>query len=402
MPNKMRMNSISDEMFRVNADGDRDFNKIVASGRLAFAEYIGPKLNKTYPSRLAARNLNYADVAKKHMVDKIMFCAARARAVVGRPAPSSLEEVQNDQTLMKDEIFFKTMAAIDTQVISPIAYRVISDLGGEMMDVHNVAYGGTKELVIPSGEAFLWEDSSPAGGHAAPQNYLYANTVTLTPKAYACNAKMSWPQMVGIDNGLDAGMYYSALLRGFWSKITGLFTGSMISAFSNSANVPSYLLYNAYNSSNWANATKKLMALLNINSRSQLAAFGEYNALQAVLPSGTASDAALTYGLGMEWMKNGFIGVCGGVRLYESIPAMVPGTAETTGSLVGLGDNIVITATGGAGYAPMQAAMVDGQPMTLEYGFHETGDYSIMINGTAWFDVKPVFARKCAVIQNVG
>lgn len=28
MPNKMRMNSISDEMFRVNADGDRDFSKL--------------------------------------------------------------------------------------------------------------------------------------------------------------------------------------------------------------------------------------------------------------------------------------------------------------------------------------------------------------------------------------
>lgn len=404
----MRLNSLDKNIFVVNGANDEKVgtisrNDLIATGRLCASEYMGRVLSGdsgAFKSRLNEFGGDYAALSKKHAEQKLIFCAARAYAAVGRPAPNNVEQVKNDLSLYKDPVFLRTMSAIDQEVITPLLYSVIADLGGNMVNVSSVAVGRTKEITVMSNDVFLWEDGALGSGNSTTKNYLYADTFTLNPRPYNANCTIKWFQMIASDGGMDAGWYYTALIRGLWSKISALYTKALLGAADDARFVPSYLSFDSYSSANWAAATTAV-AVANGVRRDNLMAFGEYGALQAVLPSGTPSDAALTYGLGPEWMRNGFISLVGRVPMFEVMPAMVPGTVNTTGTMFGLDDNIFIAARVGESYAPIYAALVDGFPVMLEYTPSETADFTIEINCVAMMDVKAVVPSKIGVISGV-
>lgn len=408
----MRLNSMDTNLFAYKADGDEKIgsganqlsrNKIIASGRACTAEYLGTRISRgtgSFKSRIAEFGGSYEALSKAHSEQKMLYCAARAYAAVGAEPPQNIEQVKNDTSLYKDPTFLRTLARIDMEVVTPMLYDVFSDLGGSMLNMSTVRLGETKEIVIQSNDIFLWEDTALGSAHSTTKNYLYSDTVTMNPRPFTSNGTIKWYQMVAADGGMDAGWYYTALIRGMWSKIMAMYTGALTDAATLARYVPSYLTFNSYSSQNWAAATTAV-AVANGVRRENLMAFGEYGALQAVLPNGTPSDAALTYQLGEEWMKNGFVSMVGRVPLYEVMPALVPGTVNTIGATVGLDDNIFITARVGDSLAPVYVAMVDGWPVTIEYTPSQTANFVIDINMTTLMDVKPVFAGKLAVIQNV-
>lgn len=404
----MKLNNLDRGIFVINSASDEKVgtisrNDLIATGRLCAAEYVGRLVGDksgSFKSRLNEFGGDYTALSKKHMEQKLVFCAARAYAVSGRPAPNSVEQVKNDVSLYKDPVFLRTMAAIDQEIISPLMYSVISDLGGAMLNMTTVPVGRTKEITVQSNDVFLWEDTGFGSAHSTTKNYLYADTITLNPKPYTCNGTIKWFQMVAIDGAMDAGWYYTAIIRGLWSKIMALYTNALTDVASDTRYVPSYLAFNSYSSANWAAATTAV-AVANGVRRDQLMAFGEYAALQAVLPSGTSSDAALTYGIGPEWLRNGFVSMVGRVPLFEVLPAMVPGTVNTTGNMFGLEDNIFITARAGESYAPIYGAVAEGCPITIEYSPSQTANFVIDINMSTLMDFRAVVPSKIAVIQNV-
>lgn len=403
---KLALNSVNKDIFSAPAENDEKVgvlsrNRIIASGRLCAAEYFGKTIGgERFNSKLEEFGGDYGAISRAHMQQKVLFCATRAYDVAGRPAPESYAAVCADLSLRKDPVFLRTMSAIDSEVVAPLLYSVINDLGGNMLNMSTVAMGRTKEITILSNDCFIWEDEAHGTSHSTTKNYLYADTVTLNPKVYACNGTIKWYQMAAVDDSMDAGWYYAAIMRGLWSKITALYTNALLGAASNSVYVPSYLQFNSYNSANWAAATTAA-AVANGVQRDQLMAFGNYSSLQKVLPSGTSSDAALTYGLGAEWMRNGFIAMVGRVPLYEIMPAMVPGTVNTTGTMIDLDDNIFITARAGRSLAPVYGVVADGWPIMLEYTAAQTADFEISINATTMMDFKAVVPAKMAVISNV-
>lgn len=409
----MRLNSLNNDVFAIKADHDEKVGKIsrndlIATGRLCTAEYTGRNLtglrnlsaNDGYVSRLSKFGGNYSALARSHMEKKLIFCAAQAYKTVGRPAPENIEQVRNDLSLYKDPVFLRTMSAIDSEVVAPLLYTVISDIAGPMMQMTNVPLGRTKEITVLSNEAFLFQDSSWGSSRSVPKNYLYNDTITLNPSPRTANATIKWFQMIAVDEGMDAGWYYAAIMQGMWSKIMALFTNALTTAAKDATYVPAYLSFDSYTSANWANASVACAAANGI-SRDQLMAFGAYQALQAVLPSGTTSDAALTYGLGAEWMRNGFLAMVGRVPLFEVNQALVPGTVNTTGVQIFPTDQIYIAGRVNNGLASVYAAVADGSPITIEMEPSQTADFSIDINVTAILDVQPVFAGKIAVIDNV-
>ena len=414
MPEKfnMRLNSLNNSLFAANPNNDETIgsgadklsrNKIIASGRACAAEYLGQRISRgtgSYVSKLSEFGGSYAALSKAHSEQKMLFCAARAYAAVGAMPPQNIEQVRNDASLYKDPIFLRTLARIDMEVVSPMLYDVFTDLGGNMLNMSSIPLGSTKEIVIQSNDIFLWEDTAFGSSHSTTKNYLYPDTVTMNPRPFTSNGTIKWYQMVALDGGMDAGWYYAALIRGMWSKIMAMYSGALTDAATIAQYVPSYLVFNSYSSANWAAATQAV-AVANGVRRENLMAFGEYGALQAVLPSGTPSDAALTYQLGEEWMKNGFVSMVGRVPLYEVLPALVPGSINTTGTTVGLGDNIYITARVGDSLAPVYVAMVDGWPVTIEYTASQTANFVIDINMTTLMDVKPIFAGRTGIISNV-
>lgn len=401
----LKLNNLDRNIFAVNGADDTEGtisrNKLVASGRLLASEYIGKMVGgKEFNSRLAEIGGDYASMSKGHMEKKLLFCAAKAYKAVGKDAPTDVEAVKNDISLYKDRTFLRAMSSIDEEVITPLLYSVMSDLGGNMLNLRTAPVGRTTEITIHSNEAFVWEDGAFGSANSGTKNYLYDDVVTLNPKMYTCNGTIKWSQMVGIENGLDAGYYYTAIMRGLWSKITALYTNALLGAVSNTQYIPSYLSFSSYNSANWASATTAV-AVANGVSRDQLMAFGNYASLQKILPNGTATDAALTYGLGEEWLKNGFVSMVGRVPLYEIMPAMIPNTVNTTGDMITLNNNVFITARVGGSYAPIHGVMADGFPVTMEYTPSQTADFELDIRMGALMDFKAVFPTKIAVIKNV-
>lgn len=402
----LKLNNLSKDIFAVNSGRDEKVGKIsrdqlIASGRLCATEYFGNAIGGSkFESRLSEFGGNYEQLSKSHMEKKLIFCAAKAYAAVGRPAPENADQVRNDMSLAKDPIFLRTMAAIDQEVVAPLFYSVISDLGGVMLNLRTAPVGRTTEITVLSNEAFLWEDSAPGSGRSVTTQYLYNDTITLTPKMYGTKTNIKWFQLVATDGGMDAGWYYAAIMRGLWSKITALYTKALLNAAGNTQYVPSYLAFNSYSSANWAAATTAVAAANGVR-REQLMAFGAYSSLQQILPSGTSSDAALTYGLGNEWLRNGFIAMVGRVPLYEIMPTMVPGSVNTYGGLIDLDDKVFITARVGQSLAPIYGVVAEGWPITMEYTPSQTADFSIDINAAALMDFKAVFGAKVAVIDNM-
>lgn len=412
MAMNMRLNNLDRGLFAYRTANDETIgsgankisrNQIIASGRVCAAEYMGKAISGntgSFKSKFEGQKTDYATMSKKHSEEKFLFCAARAYAACGAPAPESFEQVKNDRSLWKDNVFLRTLARIDMEVITPMLFDVFNDLGGSMFNMSSIPFGSTREIVVDSNEVFLWEDGSLGSGHSTTKNYLYQDSITLNPRLFNANATIKWAQLMANDSGMDTGHYYAALIRGMWSKIMAITTNALTDTATQAQYVPSYLRFNSYNSANWAAATTAV-AVANGVPRDRLMAFGQYSALQAILPSGTPSDAALTYGISEEWVRNGFVGMVGRVPLYEVLPAMVPNTINTTGDLIGLGDQVFITARVGDALAPVYVVFADGWPVTLEYTASETANFTIDILMSTMMDVKPIWGGRIGILDNV-
>lgn len=410
----LKINSIDNKYFETEAANDIRVNSasgtaisradVVAGGRTLLCEYIGGQLNQRpdtkgqFQSRL--NGISYADFSRKVTEKTMLFCGIVANQSVGKEVPESYEDVRKNLSYAKDENFLRTLAAITKDVLEPTLFNIMDDVAaGNLMQWETVPFGGTKEIEIASNDVFLFEDSAWGSARSASYNALYAKTITLNPHPYTTQAKIKWYQ--DVVNG-DIARYYTAIVRGMWNKIYSKFIGQLTSAVGNTAYIPTGLTASTYTSDNW-NRITTLVAAANGVRRDNLLAFGGINALSKVLPvDGTpAAITGLQYGLGEEWIRRGFLPNAAGVQLLEIYPAIVPGTQNSTLDTISFGNDIVIAAKGGYGYAPIYGGYYEGSPMTLELRPEETGDLTIDVTATAMFDMKPVFASKVGAITNV-
>lgn len=410
----LKINSIDNKYFETEAANDIRVNSasgtaisradVVAGGRTLLCEYIGGQLNQRpdtkgqFQSRL--NGISYADFSRKVTEKTMLFCGIVANQSVGKEVPESYEDVRKNLSYAKDANFLRTLAAITKDVLEPTLFNIMDDVAaGNLMQWETVPFGGTKEIEIASNDVFLFEDSAWGSARSASYNALYAKTITLNPHPYTTQAKIKWYQ--DVVNG-DIARYYTAIIRGMWNKIYAKFIGQLTSAVGNTAYIPTGLTASTYTSDNW-NRITTLVAAANGVRRDNLLAFGGINALSKVLPvDGTpAAITGLQYGLGEEWIRRGFLPNAAGVQLLEIYPAIVPGTQNSTLDTISFGNDIVIAAKGGYGYAPIYGGYYEGSPMTLELRPEETGDLTIDVTATAMFDMKPVFASKVGAITNV-
>lgn len=405
--NGLKLNSIPRNVYAVNSNdtetaGSIKRNSIIASGKMVATEYMGKTLSSRplspkFNSLFDGTNLNYATLNRSHWESKLMFCAARSYAVIGKAAPTSFNEVKNDLSLWNDNVFLRTMAEIDREIISPLFFNVIDDISMGMLQMDAVGIGKTKEITIKSNDAFFFEDGSWGSGRSATRNYLYNDTVTITPRPTACNVVINWYQMIA--NDFDAGWYYGAAVQGMWSKIYAKFIAALTNAASNTKYVPSALQFASYNNDNWVNCTSDVAAAngLSIND---LFSFGDRLALSKVVPTDGSGNAmtALQYGIGPEWFRNGLVSMAGGIPLLAAERAIVPGTQNTTITNIFPENKIFIAAKAGRGYKPMYGAYLEGSPIVMTLSPESTANFEININMSAIFDIVPVFASKVGVI----
>lgn len=388
--------------------------EIVSAGRLVACEYIGNIINtnkfklEKYNSKLEGTACDYASLAKGFKEKKLLFCAALADKQNGISDFITDFEVfkKNAMRYATDSTFLKANAAIDREVLEPIFFAVMDSVGSGLMQLESVPLGSTKEITVASNDVFVWEDSSFGSVRSTSKNYLYDNVVTLNPRAIACNATIKFYQ--DLVNG-DAGRYYASIIRGYYSKIYAMEIAALkaVVGTQNNPYIPAGLTAATYTTANWIRISD-LVAAANGVRVQDLMAVGTRSVLNVVTPVDGVGGAILgmSYGLGEEWFKNGYLGNVGGVDLFPVSPSIVPGTQNSSLDTIDTGNNIYILAKGG--YRPIMGAYAEGSPFMLSanpYGAEGsaqgTADMTIDINVSAYIDIKAVFGSKVGVITAI-
>lgn len=404
----LKLNSIPQNVFEANETPDIKFadisrKDVVSTGRVIACEYIGSELFKAgkeaYNSRLKDGKADYATLSRAHQDKKLLFCAAQANKMMGKEAPRSIDEVKKNPSYARNDIFLRTMAEIDKDVLQPLFFNVLDSVSMGLMQWDSAEMGRTTEIEIGSNDVFFFEDSAFGSGRSTSKNYLYKDSITLTPKMYSCNATIKWYS--DIVNG-DAGRYYAAIMNGMYNKIYAMMLNGLKTAVSGGKYIPAGLTAETYSTANWI-AISDLVAAANGVSVDNLLAIGTRSALSNLLPvDGTGGQiSGLQYGLGAEWFKNGYLPKAGGVDLLAVTPVIVPGTQNSTLDRFDTGNDIYIVAKAGYGYAPMRGVYAEGSPIILTASPSQTADFTIDINVGALFDIKPLFASKIGVIKSV-
>lgn len=410
----LKLNCIPNDVFEASNTSDAkikvcgaELNRrdLVATGRLVACEYIGKQINDSrvnlekYNSRLAAENIDYASFEKAFRDKKLLFCAAQAYRTSGQDMPEDIGTVKNDLSLMKDQVFLRTMSALDRDILTPLLFRVFDDISmGGLMQWDTAPAFGHKEIEIKSNDIVVFEDTSIGSFNNVTISRLYKKTLTLTPKPTAAITQIKWTQLF---DG-DAGAYYDAMIRGLWNKVYAKFAFALKTAKENQKYMPSKLTYASYTSDNWNNLIDDLSAANGVDA-SDMLAFGARTALSKVVPTDSTGGAilGLQYGLGEKWTAQGYLGNVGGVDLCPIRPVLVPGTQNTTLTKIFPTDEIYMVAKGGEGNKAMYGVYAEGYPLTLTAEPDKTEDLTLNINMEAMFDIAPMFASKVGLIKNV-
>lgn len=379
-----------------NANGETvktlDRDKIISMGRMATCEYFG-KLGANdknsvgkYNSHL--KDCDYETFSRNVWESTVLFCAAQANKQIGKAPYTSMKEVENDTSLYHNQTFWAALAAISTEVISPLLPEIADAVTNRLISWTNGRLGETKMIEIKSNDFFVYDDDSWGSVSSKPTQRLYKSSVAVTPKLYTARAKIYWYQDI-VDG--DAGSYYAAFARGAVNKMFAITIGTFKKALANAKYMPTgYQL--AYSQENWNKALMQAAALNGV-SRNQLVAMGTLDSLSNVLP--TAGDGALAgFGgdIGTEWAKSGFLANVAGVDLMEVGLAVVPGTQNYDPKFIGLDDAIYVLAK--VGSAPMVGVKTANPISVMLEPVRETTDMSIDITESIAFDIAPVFSSK--------
>lgn len=410
--NVQRLNSISNSLFayktntadviKLNgANGKvRNLNReeIISGCRLATLEYFG-KLSETDKENVVKFNSKlgekYNSFQKGIWEDTVLYCAALANKTVGIEPYSSMEQVSADRSLYKNETFWKALAYISQEVITPLFPEVIPSATERLIDWGaNTRLGESRIVEIESNDFFVFDDDSWGSVSSKPYQYLYKAQIAITPKPYTAKTKIKWYQDIV---GGEAGRYFAAFMRGAYSKMYAVMISKFKTALSNAKYMPEGFKFDSYSQDNWNKAIMLLEAVNGVR-RDQIMALGNLSALSKVLPTvGTPAVAAGIQGMiGEEWVRNGFLANVAGVDLIESSLGVVPGTQNYNPKFIGLDDKIYLMAK--VGRAPMVGAMAEGSPITIDFTPRETADMTIDIFETIVFDIAAAFSSKMVEI----
>ena len=393
---KLSLNSVPASVLTGGTD---EREKLVVLGRALMMEANGRTMNKirknqAYTERMTAEEYAKTNESTRNKV--MLFCAERADSIEGREKNEDYKVfLSRSRDYFKNPTFLRTLAGIVQDIVRPMLPYVTSNVLDELAQMVNVPFGQTYEITVGSNDIFLFQDSSWGASRAVPENTLYDYPITLNPSPRSCSATVKWYQLVG--NDADFGRWLNSIYAGLYSKIMAMWNSAMTAAASNTFFVPSFLKFASFTSANF-NSAVELVSTLNGVPTEALVAYGRRPVLAKALPTSTAQDAALTYMLGDEWMRNGYLGTIQGIRSFAIGNAAVPGKQNSTGALVLSDSTIYIAASKGNGYAPIYIGFEDGAPIVLEMEPHETADMTLNVNVTASLDVKAVFGSKIAII----
>jgi hypothetical protein len=401
---RITLNSTPNSVF----SGNDERSNIVAAGALLTYEYarkgqdaVHKALNSAEPAATAhLDDKQYKEVNERFGKQHLLYAAKMACASTGKKAPATFEEFsKRGGEFYGNKAFYAVLEGIYEDVLTPILPRVYSEAVSVFADVVEVGFAETYALTISSGDLVVFQDSAWGASRSVPENRFYDKTITLNPQPRTAEIAIKWHQMVG--NNTDWGKYMANLVAGMYAKTMGMWNAAMTAAASNTALVPSGLIYN-FSSVNWVTLANKISAVNNTGIRN-LIAYGNAVALSKVLPtqatgsSNTAMDAALATLLGADYISAGYLGEYMGVRLLPLVDAVVPGSQFGNVTTLLPSDKIWMMAANAR--RPLVIAMNTFTPVTIEIEADKNPDFMLKTNVTTSLDSAAVFAQKCGLVN---
>jgi len=401
---RITLNSTPNSIF----SGTDERSNIIAAGALLTYEYarkgqdaVHKALNSAEPTATAhLDDKQYKEVNERFGKQHLLYAAKMACANTGKKAPATFEEfAKRGQEFYGNSAFYAVLQGIYEDILTPILPRVYSEAVSVFADVVEVGFAETAAITISSGDIPVFQDSAWGASRSVPENRFYDKTITLNPQPKTAEIAIKWHQMVG--NNTDWGKYMSNLVAGMYAKTMGLWNAAMTAAASNTALIPSGLIYN-FSSVNWVTLANKIAAVNNTGILNLLA-YGGAVALSKVLPtqatgsSNADMDAALAMLLGRDYINAGYLGKYMGVRLMPLVDAVVPGTQFGNVSTILPTNKIWVMAS--SGYKPMTIAYNSYTPITIEIEAEKNPDFMVKLNLTTALDSVAVFASKIGLVN---
>lgn len=401
---RITLNSTPTSVF----SGNDERSNIIAAGALLTYEYARKGQDAMHKALNSAETTatahlddkQYKEVNERFGKQHLLYAAKMACANTGKKAPATFEEFsKRGQEFYGNSAFYAVLQGIYEEVLTPILPRVYSEAVSVFADVVEVGFAETHAITISSGAIPVFQDSAWGASRSVPENRFYDKTVTLNPQPKTAEIAIKWHQMVG--NNTDWGKYMANLVAGMYAKTMGMWNAAMTAAASNTALVPSGLIYN-FNSVNWVTLANKLAAVNNTGIRN-LIAYGGAVALSKVLPtqatgsSNANMDAALATLLGADYISAGYLGEYMGVRLMPLVDATIPNTTYGDVSTILPTDKIWMLAS--SGYKPLTIAYNSFTPISIEIEAEKNPDFMVKLNLTTALDSVAVFASRCGLIN---
>ena len=389
---KLNLNSVSNEVFAINGNDQRE--DIVAKGRVLFYEHalkgkmavLSAKGQNTTVQR-TMNDRGYKQLNEQFQRESLLYAAKLACASTGKKAPESWEEFKrNGGEYYGNARFYAVLQGIWQEVIIPILPAVYSEALSDFAETVEIELGQTYAVSIGSNDIPVFQDSSWGASRSVPRNRFYSRDYTLNPTPKSCWITAKWMQLVGTN--MDFGVFFANMVAGMYAKTMGMWNEAMTTATEDTSLIPTNLNF-TFNNQNWVKGANKIAALNN-TTISDVFATGGTVALSKVLPNTVTGstnvnmDAAIATLLGADYAKAGYLGEFMAVRLMPMRDVIIPGTQNTTVETMLSENDIWMLA--GNGRKPLTIGYTSGTPISIEMDPTRTGDFEIGLNLTIALD----------------
>jgi len=359
--------------FRYSGLVDDVANKIIKGGielTKKYAELKG-KTNEEYNSD----NHKFVEALSEYCVKSAGF------------AWNGLETLKNPQ-VTNSVAFKEKFNAIVAQIITPVAPAVISQRYMDLAEVKQIGWGETARFIVKSNELFQVNDIAEGVQFGGLQR-LYNDEITVNPTPKQIRFDIPWYQVAAGIFDMGEWAYKIGLSFGGYiqKNIVDAFTGVITSMTAAS----SPYVANGFTDSNFLTIAQRVQTA---NANAEVYCMGTVNALGTVFPS----TVGLQYGLGEQIAEEGFLQRYKGVRLMPIEQAQVPGTINTTATLM-IPNNVLYFVAMGQ-YKPIKVVF-EGENVTVETVPTQTPDKTAGLAITMRFGVASVVGSKFGAITGI-
>jgi len=342
----------------------------------------GISLTKKYSELKGKTNAEYEVESAKFNESLFGYCVKSAGFEY-----TGLDCLKNPQ-ITKSVAFREKFEAVLAQTIAPTAPAVVSEQYMELAEIQQVGWGKTARFVIQPNDLFLVSEIAEGVKNGGMQR-LYNDEITVNPTPKQIRFEIPWYQVAaGI---FDFGAWSYKVGLSFAGYIQKQVVDSFTQVITDGLAASSPYFTTGFTDNNYLTIGQRVETA---NGDSDVYVMGTKGTLGKVFPT----TVGLQYGLGEELAKKGYLDMYKGFRLMEIKQAQIPGTVNTTASLMIPENSLYFIAM--AQNRPIKVVF-EGESVTVESNPTTTPDKSMGLTITLRVGISAVVGNKFGSITSI-